>query len=75
MGEEDFLHYNFVELQKIARGKEGQRKQWLREYLKACSDSPWKKELVKPFRAGLTPNLGMKTHLLFAGQEGDPVPA
>jgi hypothetical protein len=48
----DFFHYNFDQLQKIARGKEGQRKQWLREYLKTCADSSWKKELMKLFHAG-----------------------
>ncbi len=44
-GDEDFLKFNFANLKKIASEGRRAHKEWLREFLEDCSDTPEKKLL------------------------------
>jgi hypothetical protein len=52
MTEEDFLHFNYVQLHKIAVGKDSERKHWLRNYLNRCTHSSERRQLLKLLAAG-----------------------
>jgi len=47
MTDDDFLKYNYVQLQQIAVGKDQKRKRWLRNYLEQCADIPERRQLRK----------------------------
>lgn len=43
----DILKYNYRELASIAAGRDTKRKEWLRDFLNTCNDSPEKQSLQK----------------------------
>ena len=51
MTDEDFLKYNYVQLQQIAVGKDQKRKR-LRTYLETCADIPERRRLRKLLSLG-----------------------
>ena len=45
MEKNDFLQYNRAELRALARGRNSEKKEWLREFLTTCANSALKREL------------------------------
>ena len=47
LSDEDFLRYNFDNLNRIATGPRDRRKRWLARFLATCADTPEKRRLVQ----------------------------
>jgi len=47
LSDEDFLHYNFDNLSRIATGPRDRRRRWLGRFLAGCADTPEKGRLVQ----------------------------
>ncbi len=47
LSDDDFLHYNFDNLNRIATGPPNRRKRWLARFLAGCADTPEKRRLLQ----------------------------
>ncbi|MFN2596191.1 MAG: hypothetical protein ABR563_03275 [Pyrinomonadaceae bacterium] len=47
LSDEDFLRYNYAELAKLAVRKDSELKQWLRDFLDYCEETPEKQKLLR----------------------------
>jgi hypothetical protein len=47
MTKQEFLHYNFENLKRIASGPKGRTKTWLSRFLNRCKETPEKQELER----------------------------
>ena len=50
LSDEDFLRYNFENLNRIASGPANRPKRWLARFLADCVDSPERRRLVETIR-------------------------
>jgi hypothetical protein len=50
LSDEDFLRYNFENLNRIASGPANRRKRWLTRFLADCVDTPERRRLVEAIR-------------------------